>query len=577
MSLPGVTLNVLDGSLGLQPGSNQQVLLWLGCSLAGTPNTLYSFGDTGTSGGTLVGGELAEAVGYSLNVAPGLAMAMPLPPTTQGGVGSVSHVGTGAGAIAVTIAPHVAITITCSTSGTLGTAAFTFQLGSGAVSAPVVSVSGWSSTGYRVPGTYCTVVFTAGSYVGSGTVDIYSISTLGAITHPQGAGPAVPTITCSPVDYYSPVITITTGGAVGTAVFTYALDGVNMSQNIVTASSYAIPNTGLVLAFSSTFVKGDTYSFQSAGPTFASGDLTTALTALEGSLLSSAFYSQIAVVGSVASAAAWATQVASLETAAGNLAGNGVYVNFYAGGPTVGTVLPNAGSITVDAADTDSVVIAARGGMNAKDVVPCAGDWLMTSPVSGLNFRRNALWAAAARSASVAASEDIGATADGSIASAISLYRDENATPGFYAAGITCLRTFSGLGLGGIYVTRGLTGALPTSDYFPLANERVINMGCAIARVNALPYVNSKIPTQVRNGIAGTIREDAAKKIEAKITGALLAGLVQTSPQNAVNATCQVTRTNNLFTTQNLILTIAIQGFSYAVTVTVNIGLTAQA
>lgn len=577
MALPGVTLSVLDGQLGITSGSNQNVALWIGCSLSGDVETLYSFGDATTASNTLAGGELYEAIGYSLNVAPGIVMAMPMPPTTQGGVGSVSHVGTGSGTITLSLAPHVAITITCTTAGALGTAAFTFQLGSGATSAPVTSAASWSSTGYRVPGTYCTVTFAAGSYVAGGTPDTYVISTLGVVTHPTGAGPASPTFTASPVDYYSPTITIGTAGAVGTATFTYALDGVTESASIVSAASYAIPNTGIVLALSGTFVADDTYSFQSAGPTFSSSDLSAALTALEGALLNQAFYSQVVVLGQLASASAWATQVATLQTAATNLFGNGVYVTFYSGGPTTGSVLPNSGSITVDSTDTDSVVITQRGTMNAKNVVPCAGDWLMTSPVSGLEFRRNASWAAGARGAAVAASEDIGAPADGAVLSAVSLYRDENATPGFYAAGITCLRTFSGIGLGGVYITKGLTGALSTSDYYALTNERVVNLACATARVAALPYINAKIPTQTRNGIAGTIQELAAQKIEAKINSALNAALVNTNPQNAVAATCTVVRTNQITVDSTLELVIAIQPFGYATNITISIGLALQA
>lgn len=578
MGLPGVTLNVLDGNLGLQPGSNQNVMLWMGCCLNGTPNTMYQFGDPTTASNTLVGGELYEAVGYSLRVAPGIVMAMPLNPTTRGGAGSVTHIGTGAGTVTVSLAPQASITITCTTGGTIGTAAFTFKIGNGTASAPVTSAAGWTSTGYLVPGTYTTVVFTAGTYVAGGTPDIYVISTLGAVTHPQGTGPTVPTFTSSPVDYYTPLITIQTAGAVGTATFTYSLDnGVVTSATVITASSYAIPNTGIVLAFASTFVSGDTYSFSCAPPTFTNTDLTNALTALETTYLNQAFYSQVAVVGSVASAAAWATQVATLETAAGTLFGSGIYVNFFAGGPTVGTVLPNAGSVTIDSADTDSVVITARQGMSAKDVVPCAGDGILLSPVTGLSLRRNALWGAAARAALEPASEDIGATADGAIASYTSIFRDENATPGFYAAGITCLRTFSGLGLNGIFVTKGLTATVSTSDYFPLTNERVINQACAIARLNTLSLINSKIPTQTRNGIAGTIREDAAQNIESHVTAALIAGLVSSSPQNAVAAKCVVVRTNNIYATGNLILNVSVQPFGYATTITVNVGMTLSA
>ena len=578
MPLPGVSLTVVDGSLGLQSGSNQGVMLYMGCSLSGTTGTLYSFGDNATATNTLGGGELLEAVAYSLKVAPGLCMAYSMPPTTRGGVGSVTHVGPGTGTVTVTIAPQAAITVQCTTAGTLGTAAFTFQIGSGATSAPVTSAGSWSSTGYQVPGTYTTIVFTAGSYVAGGTPDIYVISALGAVTHPQGAGPTVPSFTSSPVDTYNAVtVAISTAGAVGTMAFTYALDGVNASSAIVSSASYAIPGTGLVLGFSGTFTAGDTYSFQSAGPTWTSGDLTTAINALNGSLLNQATYSQVCVLGTKASSAAWATEVATLESAVASLAANGVFVVFYSGGPTVGTVLPNAGSITVDSADTDSTVITARQGMSAQDVVPCAGDWLMTSSVSGVQFRRNASWAAAARAAKVAASQDIGAASDGGITSAIKLYRDENATQGFFNAGITCLRTFSGLGLGGVYVTRGLTGTTSTSDYYLLANSRVIKQAQAITRQFLLPYINTKVPTVTRNNIAGTVREDFAQKLESKLGGVLFAQLVASNPQNAVAVSVQCVRTNNIYTTGQLQVIVSVQPYAYSPYVQGTVGMTVQA
>jgi hypothetical protein len=578
MALPGLSFTVLDGNLNLQPASNAQTMLYLGCALNGTPNTLTYYGDPQTMQSALIGGELLEAAGYGLRVAGGVVGVMPVNPGTRGGVSAATKVGTGAGTLALSIAPHAAITITCTTAGALGTAAFTFNV-NGVTSSPVTSAASWGTTGYLVPGTYTTVVFTAGAYVAGGTPDIYTISTLGAIAHPQGAGPAVPTMTASPVDsYYGCEVTITLGGANGTMRFTYSLDGVTTSAEIVSPAGgvYAIPNTGIVLTFAGTQTAGDYWTFNTAGPTFSSSDLTAAITALTTTYLSSALYSMVHVGGVVASAAAWATQVATLETAAGTLFNNGVYVRFINGGPTVGTILPNAGSVTVDSADTDSVVIAARQGMSAPHVVPCAGDWSMTSPVTGIVFRRNASWAAAARASDVAASENIGAVADGGVVAALALYRDENATQGFDAAGITCLRTLGG-GSTVIYITDGHTGTLSTSDYYPFTNSRVIDRGCAVVRAASLKYINSRVPTTTRNGLPGVITEKKAQQIEGDVGSALRSALVDGSPQDAVATRVVVNRTNNVLSTSTLILAVSIQPFAYARTITVNIGMTLNA
>jgi hypothetical protein len=587
-----VRVNVLDGNLGLQPGSNQNTVLLMGCCLGnnaggGVANTLYNFGDPVTAANSLVGGELLEMVTYVLKSAPGsIVQAMPLNPTTRGGIGAFTKVGTGALVITPTLAPHGAITITCTTGGTLGIAVFTFGVtnpitGVTTTSAPVTSAAGWSSTGYAIPGTYVTWVATAGTYISGGSADIYTISTLGAITHPQGAGPAVGTFTASPVDsYYKPQVTITLGGAVGTSQFTYSLDGgSSVSSTITSSASYAIPGTGIVLGFSGTAVAGDVYTCSGvAAPTFANTDLTAAGTALTTTFVNSFFSSLIGIVGAVASAAAWATQVAATETIALSFNALNVYPRFLVGGPTVGTVLPNAGSVTVDAADTDSVVIAARAGMSAPHVCVAAGDGLMAGAYTGLVFRRNAVWAAIGRAAAVQASQDVGAFADGGVTSFTSCVRDDFANAlSFFNSGITSLQTY-GAG-SAVFINRGLMGTVSTSDYYTLTNARVIDQASGIAVLAARPYILARIPTQTRNGVQGTIREDYAQRIESKMNTAEQAGLpVAALPiGNAVAVNCTVTRTNNIYSSGQLILTVAVQPWSYPTTVIVNIGMTLQA
>lgn len=581
MALPGLTQSVQDGNLGLLHGSNAQQALLLGNSLGGTQGVLTAYGDQTTMAAALVGGELLEAATYVLKTGGGPVYVYPMPLTTRGGVGSVTKTGTGAGTVTLTIAPHAQITITCTTAGALGTAAFTFQIGSGAVSAPVTSAAGWSSTGYQLPGTYITIVFVAGSYVAGGTPDIYIISTLGAVTHPQGAGPAVPTFTASPVDYYTPKIQILVAGALGTMQFQYSLDGTasNMSAAIVSpgGGAYALTvpatglGTGIVVTFASTFTTDNTYSWQCAGPTFSASDLTAAQTALQTTYLASAGYSMQAAIGSLASTAAWSTQVSALQSSAATLFNNGVYIRCFSGCPTVGTVLPNAGSITVDSADTDSVVIAGRQAMSAANVVPCAGDVLLTSPLTGLSFRRNALWPALARATKVEPSKNIGAVADGGLLNVTALYRDDNALGGtFDAVGITTCRTFPNYG--GLYMVDGHTATVSTSDYYPLTNARVIDRACAIARQKGLPYVQAKLPTTTKGANVGVITEKKAQQIEKDVNGGMRT-MVDNQPQDALAVSCVVNRTNNLYATGNLIMSINVQPYAYARTVTQVIGL----
>ncbi len=574
MALPGVTLAISNGNLGLQPASPERGIIYVGVCTAGSNGVLTFCGDQTALGTALGIGELFEAAAYDLGNAGGPVGVMPVTPSVRGGLSSVTHTGSGAMTMTVSAAPHVSISIACTTGGALGTAYFTFNLNSAGAGTPVASAASWGSTGYLVPGTYTTVLFTTGTYV---TADVYTISTLGVIAHSAGTGPAVPTQTSSPIDAYAPTITVTTAGALATSQFTFSLDGTagNTSAPIVTTSggTYAIPSTGIVLTFSGTATAGDTYAFTAAGPSFSNSDLVTALGGLQTTYLS-ASYSMVCIVGNLASTTAWATQTASLQTIGTALFNLGVYIQFFNGCPTVGTITGSSGSVVVDSTSTDAAISTQRLTTSAPKVSTTPGDALMISSVDGIDHRRNGSWIAATRAASVEASESIGAVADGAVPGVVSIYRDEFATPALNALGFITLRTFpgnisAGTGLAGYYLTNGWTLDAVTSDYYPLANKRVIDRACGVAKAAALPLVNSKIPT--KNG--GVITERKAQTIEGTVNDAMLTALVNTSPQNATACSSAVDRVHNILADGLLIITIAVRPFAYAQFITVNLGL----
>lgn len=587
MGLPGVIINIQNGNLNLQPASAEQTMIYLGCCTGGTPNVLTFYSDAVTLATNNGIGAALEAVAYAIDNAGGPVGLMPLAPDTQGGVSSVTHNGTGSGTVALTLAPHVTIEITCTTLGTLGTAQFTFKLGSAAASQPVTSASSWSSTGYLVPGTYCNIVFTAGSYT---TSDVYTITSVGGITHTAGAGPAVPSYTASPLDDYTPVITVTTGGAVGAAQITYALDGgaytapstsPNTSAAIITSSPYAIPNTGIVLTLGSTFVAGDTYSFSAAGPRPSGTALAAGLTALKTTYVSSS-YSMAAILQGNTTGSDWVTQAGTLETAALALNQLGVFMRFFAAVPTTGSISGNSGSITVDSTDSDSALITDRASVSAPHVPSCAGDGLMVQPISNLLLRRNAIYASAMRAAEVEASRNIGDVSIGALPGWTSLFRNEATTPALDAAGFITLRTYpgninAGTGLPGFFITDGHTMDVSTSDYYPLANARVIDRASTITLATSLPFVNSKIPTTTRNGQSGVITLSKAGKINEILFDALNNEMVDNSPQDAVAVNAQVNLTHDILSDGNLIIAVNVQPFAYSRTITVNLGLTVAA
>lgn len=582
MALPGVTLALSNGQLGLQAANSQNVLVYFGCTVGGTVNALTFYGDSTAMQTALDAGEVLEAAAYELSVTGGQVGVMPLLPSVIGGLSSVTHTGGGAMTMAVSSAPHKAISIACTTAGALGTAVFTFQIGSGSVSAPITSAAGWGTSGYLVPGTYCTLTFATGSYV---TADTYLVSVLGAVTHPTGTGPGVMTQVSSPIDAYTPLITVTKAGALATSQFTYSLDGTaaNTSPAILTTGggTYALPNTGIVLTFSGSATLADTYAFSSVGPTYSNGDLTTAMGVLETTYLSSS-YSMGCLIGNLADSTAWVTQCSTLETAATTLFNSGVYIRLFNGCPTVGTVTASGSSLVVNSTSTDAALLTSRLSVSAPHVAACAGDELLTSPITGLSQRRNCSWGASARAADVEASENIGAVSDGAVVGVTYLYRNETVTPALDAVGFITMRSFpgsvsTGTGLTGFYITNGHTMDTVTSDYYPLTNARVIDLGCAVARAQALPLVNTKIPTKNKPGYPGVITELRAKQIESSISNAMQTALVNAQPQNAEAASALVNRFNNVLATSQLIIGVSIQPYGYATYILVNIGLATAA
>jgi len=465
--------------------------------------------------------------------------------------------------------------LTINGTGAPGTGTFKYQVGSEPLSATTTIPTGLS---FPVPGTYSTISFANASYTSG---DTYTVATTNVVTHAGGGTERTTTSAASPLDWYNPKVLITTGGALGTAQFKYSLDGTdaNMSAAIVTPAGgvYAIPNSGIVVTFGGSMTVDDYFTFTTAGPAATSGNLTSAMSALETTYLSST-YSMGAIIGNLVSSSDWVTQCSTLETAATALFNAGVYVRFLNGAPTTGTITGSSGSVAVNTTSTDSDLETARLSVSAPHVSASAGDCLITSPITGLSQRRNASWVVAARASAIEASQNPGAVLLGAVKGVTYLYRNEQATPGLDAVGFDTLRTYpgsiaSGTGLAGFFITDAHTMSATTSDYYPFTNARVIDLGCTIAKATALQYVQSKIPTTTRNGLVGVITEEKAQIIERVMNSALLTGLVNTEPQDAVAAATQVNRTHNILSDGNLIITIAIQPFAYARTVTVNIGL----
>lgn len=571
MGLPGVIVNQIDGNLGLTNGSPTDTAVMVGTCTGGVVGQLYSIGDVPTLVATLGAGKLVEDGAYLIEVAGGPHYFMPVAPSVAGAFTAPVFVGTGTETLAVSAAPHLPVTVVVTTSGALGTAAATYQVGSGPVSAPVILPVGHT---YAVPNTFCTITWPTHSYNATESYVFGSDGTIVYAANGSGGSTATPTQASSPLDDYPIVVTVTKPGALGTGQFTYSLDGgTDTSSSILTPAGgvYAVPNSGVVLTLTGTLVLGDSWTAQAAAATFVSSDLATCTTALSTTYLGTANWSLIHVQRFATSSALAVTEVASLQTFALAMKAQGVYVRALGSFPTVGSINVAAGTVTIDVADTDSVVETAVQSAVDEHVAMAGGDCAIALPNSGLTLRRSAGLVAIARACQYEASRNIGDVSAGGVTGVTHLYRDENATPGFDAARIITLRTFPNYP--GLYLTDGHTLALPTSDYAPLANARVVDEACTIARAQAMPIVQSKIATSPK--IPGAISAKAAQKIDGRMNDALSAGMVDTSPQDAVGAKATTNRTHNILSDGNVIISVGVEPFAYGKTITVNIALQA--
>ena len=171
--LPGITLLVEDGALGVSQASPESVHVKIGISTAGTVNQLYTFTSDKQVTGTLGSGPLADAVAYALDVAGGPVLAIRANASTAGSYSAVTASNTGGtktstGTMTVANAtgsttPNDAYSVQISivTAGTLGAAAFTYSLDGGNTFSPTIAVP--SGGTYTIPGTGFTLTFTPGA------------------------------------------------------------------------------------------------------------------------------------------------------------------------------------------------------------------------------------------------------------------------------------------------------------------------------------------------------------------------------------------------------------------------------
>lgn len=379
--------------------------------------------------------------------------------------------------------------------------------------------------------------------------------TTSAVTR-TGTGPD-PGVSFSgaPKDGYSIKVLITKAGALGTSRAKIAFDadnpdGPTYSAEFVTAASIAtgpLAGTGLTLAFAvGAYVVGDTYTATCTAPKFSASDALTAMNAIAASPASWRF---LFVVGEASSVANSASMASTLDT-------------FLAGQETAGRF---AWGLLQCASDSDANTLDGFAVFSTRRVSVAAGFVTLTSVLTGRGISRGAAWPAAAWAQKLKISQDLGELAAGPLPFVTALARDERKTPGLDAGGFLTLRTHVGYG-GSAYVNNPRIMAPAGSDFELIQYRAVMDLGCTVARTEALQYLNKALLVSAD----GTIAEVEAVAIEARINSVLTQAV--TNPGHASAASVTVDRTVNLVTTRKLKIKARLRPLGYGKTIDLEIG-----
>jgi hypothetical protein len=162
-NLPGVTINVQDGNLGVLPALGEGVHVKIGVASQGPVNEVVAVSDTKRAKEIFKSGPLLEAIGVAIAQGAGAIYAVRVNASVAGTVSSVTKAGSGTGTLTVTGNPLDAyeVVVRITRAGGLGAAAFVYSLDGGDTYSPEIAVP--SGGTYVLPGTGLTLAFAPGS------------------------------------------------------------------------------------------------------------------------------------------------------------------------------------------------------------------------------------------------------------------------------------------------------------------------------------------------------------------------------------------------------------------------------
>ncbi len=417
------------------------------------------------------------------------------------------------------------------------------------VQAPIAAAGTASAVNHRVP------------FAGTSVISLTLDGTVGAY------------------DEYYAIIKVITGGTVGTsAQFQYSLDAgrtYTPTISLGTATTYAIPNTGITLNFAAgTLVATEQYWFKTVAPAPNAAGVTAAIQALQASPYAINGWGSMKLVG-IAAAADVATWQTNLDTAATSF---GVFTRMLTDCRDASPATNWGGTGETEAAWMTSIQTA-FSATSAKREGVAAGYYNIPSAYPNLGttfrYRRPGGWAAAARVVIIPTQRMASRVSDGQLTPIVVdptsdpqdgfVYHDERTVPGLTGSRFQAFRTRIGKGQGFYLDLPNLMSPVGSQfQFFPQGS--VIDVACDITRQVAQDEIDNDILLNAN----GTILEGEALRIESEINNALKNNM--TNERMVSSAACVVDRTQNVRATGKVKITVTVNGVGYVLEVDATVG-----
>lgn len=567
-AIPSFTIEQTDGALGTLPDDAVHAKIGV-CSAGPTTPTLVGSRAALSEFGT---GPLIDAVAYQIEATQKPVLVCRAAASVAGIVGSLTRNGTGSAADALTLQGGGTSTAVLALTAAGLTRAYAVKVrvttaGANLAALPEIQYSldgglTWSddfvAAGTPLGSSGITLGITDGSFVGS---EVWT----GYATPSDVTGTALPVISGAPLDAYRVVLEVVRGAAslaTNAATVKVSLDdGETFGPELAVpiSGTLVLTGTGLTATFSNgTFVAGERYEFRTAAPAPNLSDISAAF---ERMLASTTDVELVHVVGPADAVAATAIDVLA--------------------DGAIATHKPRVVLLEARAPRAEEAASAWRADLKddfedfvSDRVAVCAGEADYYAVLGRRYVRRSIGTLVAARAALVPISEDLAFVARGALPGVLSITHDEDSTPDLNEARFITTRQHQGLP--GYYITNPLMMAAVGGDYALLQRRRVWDRAYRVLRRTVLPFLSTDLlvnPASVSSPLVpGAIDEVDAATIEDRATDALTDALLRSTPRHVTEVSVLVDRSNNLLSTEELIVTFDITPKAYAKTIRGRLG-----